>query len=102
LSFSILPPYGKFPISEVDVASPPATELIGALPKMISPPQSPALGVATFDVNTIGLEADPEALIVAPCCTAIYTSDPAFALTTTPSLIVNVLPVGTIRAEDNV
>ena len=52
------------------MSSPPTTELIGALPNKISPPQSPGPGVAVADVKIIGFEEVPSALITPPCSTA--------------------------------
>ena len=68
---------------------------------MINPPQSPGLGVAVADVNTIGSVEVPTAFIIPPCNTAINTSDPVVALTTTPGSTFKVIPSGTIRADSS-
>ena len=72
LSSAELPPYDRPPTSVVAVSVDPlAVELIGALPQRTMPPQFPEEGEEALDVKTIGFDAVPSALILAPCWIAI-------------------------------
>ena len=78
-------------------------ELIGAFPRIINPPQSPLSSfvrdpVSLTEVKTIGLDAVPAALILAPWVTIRAGAEspvPTSALMVVPASMVRVAPGST-------